>query len=230
MDIVFISYKWSDISQNIVYNQLIPALSKYNIGYEVDKNDCSYMENIRYFEQRIGRGGKIVAVVSKEYLYSVHCMYEIASVLANGNPEGRLFLLIVDDFDRSDSEYGDLVRYWQQEKEKLSIFKSEFADIGKDGIEIEDRYISLICSQIGSIWSCICDYNTLTITDIAKNDFEMLRTKMGFKNNMEMINPDVNNITTGTEPNRKIVMTGKNAQYIEINSGNNININGSSEI
>ena len=57
----------------------------------------------------------------------------------------------------------------------------------------------------------------------------MLRTKMGFKNNMEMIKPDVNNITTGTEPNRKIVMTGKNAQYIEINSGNNININSSSE-
>ena len=72
---LFISYSWS-ISKEI--DILCQELQKANIPFNRDLKDCGYCDNIKHFEEEIGKGTRILAFINEEYMKSINCMYELA--------------------------------------------------------------------------------------------------------------------------------------------------------
>lgn len=115
---VYISYNWEKDSNNAV-NHLTIVLDYNGIKYQRDKKDCSYRDNIKDFMSCLRKGKKIIIFLSKPYLESFNCMYELSGVMENDDYQERLFPIIVDPSVREDAYYVELVRYWEDEIKKL---------------------------------------------------------------------------------------------------------------
>ena len=73
---IFISYAWGGESEEIV-NQLDQAFQDKGITIIRDKRNLDYKGRIKEFMERIGRGKCIIVVISKKYLESENCMFEL---------------------------------------------------------------------------------------------------------------------------------------------------------
>ncbi len=65
---------------NVVVDQLEKALSTSGIALIRDRNEVKYKDSIHAFMERIGRGKCIVVVLSKGYLESTSCMFELTEI------------------------------------------------------------------------------------------------------------------------------------------------------
>ena len=94
---VFISYAWIKATtgaktQDGIVSDIEKALNK-NFNVVIDKKYIKYKDNIKEFEERLGKGDKIVLVISDNFLKSKHCMYEVLKIQEKGNVYKRIFLL-----------------------------------------------------------------------------------------------------------------------------------------
>lgn len=76
---VFVSYSWAPES-NAIVDQLQQALQQDGIRLIRDRDEVRYKDSIREFMHRIGRGKCVVVVISKEYLESESCMFELLEI------------------------------------------------------------------------------------------------------------------------------------------------------
>lgn len=165
--IVYVSYSWS---QSKEMDDICLALETHSIKYKRDKKDCGYRQNIKRFEEEIGKGNIVIAVLSDKYLRSIHCMYELSSLIENGHIEDRLFPIVyIDVHDaKSMKEY---LTYWVEEYNKRVELISTFpAGQGRGAIDELSRCDTIICS-ISKLWSYISKYNTSTPEDIKAENY-----------------------------------------------------------
>ena len=122
---VYISYNWENGSNNAV-NHLSTILQYNGIKYKRDKLNCTYRDNIKNFMTSLRHGKKIILFLSKQYLESPNCMYELSGVIESPDYKERLFPIVVDASIRDDSYYVQLVHHWHERIDKL---KREITDI-----------------------------------------------------------------------------------------------------
>jgi hypothetical protein len=122
---VFISYSWSDASEpgesrEVIVNEICQQLEKEGLKIVRDKKDVCYKDDIRLFEERLGKGSYIILVVSDKFLRSKHCMFEVLTIMNHENVYKRIFPVILEDARIFDPvERMDYVDYWIDEESRL---------------------------------------------------------------------------------------------------------------
>lgn len=172
---LYISYSWSCSE---VIDALCMDLTKAKIPYSRDIKDCGYRENIRRYEEEIGRGAKVLAYISDEYMKSINCMYELALVFAHGNVEKRLFPIVTISNRRDAAFFKELFEYWNSEYQK----RKEILNDLPSGISLqviqELGYCNLIIHELQMIVNYLADVNTLTLAQLSENNFKLLTEKI----------------------------------------------------
>lgn len=167
---VYVSYSWS---QSEEMDEICAALENNAVTYKRDKKDCGYRQNIKRFEEEIGKGNIVIAVISDKYLKSLHCMHELSSLIENGYIEDRLFPIVyIDGHDASSMK--EYMNYWtEQYNNRVEIVSSLPAGCAR--VAIDELYCcDVIISNLSRFWSYITQFNTSTPEDIKAEEYHTL--------------------------------------------------------
>jgi len=159
---VFVSYAWTDESTAIV-DKLQEALKGRDVVLVRDKNDMRYMDSIRDFMKRIGRGKCIVVVLSKKYLESTNCMFEMTEIADRGDIRDRVFPIVLEDAEIYNA-IGRLcyIKYWEQKKAELDAEMKGVSGEYLQGIREELDLFAKIRITIAQIVDILSDMNALS--------------------------------------------------------------------
>jgi GTPase SAR1 family protein len=122
---VFISYAWNKKAKGKkLQDPIITAIQKAlenDFKVVIDKEEVDYKDNIQEFEERLGRGQKVVLVVSDKFLKSSHCMFEVLKIKERGNVYERIFPVVLEDATIYNSnEAAKYIKHWESEIKKLN--------------------------------------------------------------------------------------------------------------
>jgi len=171
---VFVSYAWADDSTTIV-DKLQEAFKGRDIALVRDKNDMRYKDSIRDFMERIGRGKCIVVVLSKKYLESTSCMFEMTEIADRGDMRDRVFPIVLEDAKIHNAL--DRVRYikfWEQKREELDAGMKEVGGENLQGIREELDLFAKIRNTIAQIVDILSDMNAFTPDQHQGSNFSSL--------------------------------------------------------
>ena len=124
---------------------------------------------------RIGRGKAIIVVISKRYLESENCMFELLEIAKNGQFYDRIFPIVLEDANiYQPIERIKYIKYWEAKIQELDEGMKTVGAANMQGFrEAIDLYTE-IRKTIAELADIIADMNTLT-TDIHQgSDFEVL--------------------------------------------------------
>jgi hypothetical protein len=126
---VFVSYAWTGPSKAIV-DQIEKLCKDRSITLHRDKSEMHYKDSIHAFTQRIGRGKCIVVVLSKAYLESKSCMFELTEIAALENIRRCVFPVVLGDANIYDA-MGRLgyIKHWEQKEAELDSAIAGIVDI-----------------------------------------------------------------------------------------------------
>jgi hypothetical protein len=112
---VFISYGWGEEREELV-DKLEQALKDKKIPIVRDKNEVGYKERIKNFMKRIGRGRCVIVVISKKYIESESCMFELVEIASNGDFYDRIFPIVLEDAEiYKPVERLKYVKHWEEQ-------------------------------------------------------------------------------------------------------------------
>jgi tetratricopeptide (TPR) repeat protein len=171
---VFVSYAWTDASKSIV-DEIQAALDGSGIRLIRDKNVLKYKDPIRKFMEDIGRGKCIVVVLSKDYLESINCMFELTQIAARGDIWERVFPVVMEDANIFDElprlQY---VRFWENKRKELDeeMRKGDGDNLKgiREGLDLRAK----IRTTMGELTDLLADMNTLTLAQHRGNNFQDL--------------------------------------------------------
>lgn len=168
---IYISYPWSN-SHDV--DEICQSLEQAGVTYKRDTNDCGYRQNIKQFEQEIGKGAKVLAYINEDYLKSINCMYELALVFQFGNVEQRLYPIVSLRCKRDSTFFKKMYDYWDAEYHK----KRDLLNCLSSGISLqvidELGYCDVIIRELSKITSYLSDVNTLSCEQLAENGYKRL--------------------------------------------------------
>jgi tetratricopeptide (TPR) repeat protein len=145
---IFISYAWKDET----FVDLVDDMFKsYGLTLIRDKRDLADMGNIKEFMKRVKTSDYVIMVISRAYVQSKNCMYEVLEFLQSDKVEERVLPIVIDNLGLSTiTGKKKIVDYWkdlfhQERKEAFSTFDPtmRMESIRKDLIEIEKIYRSI---------------------------------------------------------------------------------------
>lgn len=159
---VFVSYAWNDESKAIV-DKLQTALVGSDIKLVRDQNEVQYRESIRHFMKRIGRGKAVVVILSKQYLESQNCMFEMTEIANEGQISDRVFPIVLPDSNiyKAIDRLG-YIEYWEQKQAALNAKLKKVRGENLHGIREELDLYAKIRNTIAGIVDTLSDMNALT--------------------------------------------------------------------
>jgi internalin A len=159
---VFVSYAWDGDSETIV-DRLEQAFREREIAIIRDRNEVHYKDSITGFMQRLGGGTCIVIVISKKYIESKSCMFELTEIAERGAFRDRVFPIVLDDAQVDDAlaqiEY---VRLWESRIKALNAAMKEVNQEDLDGIRQELDLYAKIRRTITQLMKILRDLNAST--------------------------------------------------------------------
>ena len=172
---IFTSYAWGGESEEIV-NQIDQDAQRKGITIIRDKRDAGFKAKIKEFMQRIGRGKAIIVVISKRYLESKNCMFELIEIAKNGQFYDRIFPIVLKDAHIYDPvERADYIIYWENKIQELdSKLKKIKSSANLTNLQEAITQYTESRATIDQLTYMLQNMNTLT-SDIHQNsDFEAL--------------------------------------------------------
>lgn len=177
---VYISYNWEDNSDHTV-NHLCTVFVLRRINYSRDKQNCHYLDNIKTFMNSIRKGEIIVVVLSRAYMLSKNCMYELSGILERKDGMDRILPVVVDDSIRDRRFYIDMVKYWKDQKDKIDddvntmmgIDPNMVAPLVKEQEEIKAIYGFLLKIKDYIDW-----INADSLNNLSSSNFQSLIDKI----------------------------------------------------
>jgi GTPase SAR1 family protein len=171
---VFVSYAWTDESTALV-DKLQEAFGERDIVLIRDKNEMQYKDSIREFMERIGRGKCIVVVLSKKYLESKNCMFELTEIAERDDIRDRVFPIVLDDARIYDAlDRIGYIKHWEQKKKRLDDEMKKVGGENLQGIREELDLFARIRLTIAQIVDILSDMNALTPDQHRKSNFDSL--------------------------------------------------------
>ncbi len=96
---IFISYSWKN-------NKLVNEIEKMDSYFSLsgiklfrDTRHIEYMDNTEDFMDKIESSDYVIVFLSKEYFYSLNCMYEFMKIWHEIESESRIMLIKENNFD-----------------------------------------------------------------------------------------------------------------------------------
>jgi internalin A len=156
----FVSYAWLNSG---VVDELEKALGTVRISLVRDKSEVKYKDSIRAFMQSIGRGRAIVVVLSKAYLESKNCMFELTEIAERKDLRDRVFPIVLSDAKIFDAEGRlDYVEFWERKRDQLDARMKAVGGENLGGIREELDLFAKIRSTIAGIVEILGDMNSLS--------------------------------------------------------------------
>jgi hypothetical protein len=175
---VFVSYKWGGDSETLV-DEIQQRLADRGVLITRDKDEVAYRDSIQQFMQRIGTGKCIVVILSKAYLESRNCMYELTQIAGHPEFARRVYPVVMEDagiFEpRTQLGY---IKYWANKRTELDAEMKEVGQEHLEGIREELDLYADIRNTISRIMNVLRDMNTLTPQIHRGTDFEQLYTQL----------------------------------------------------
>lgn len=167
---IFISYKHTE--RGTEYVRLIQAgLNKENLNYSIDVKDLQYRNNIREYEELIGKSSRCIVIITPEYLESPHCMYELTQIQKHGNIESRVFPLVdTGKYTRDSAGLNLLKRFWDDKRNET--YKNASSPSPFTTNELND--IDTVINKLDDLWRYLHDIDTGNIDELTENNAEKL--------------------------------------------------------
>lgn len=178
---VYISYSHhaKDIDKYIKAIEL--GLTEAGIDYSIDFKNLLYRDNIKEYEEEIGKGFRCIAIITPEYLESPHCMYELAQIFENENVRERMFPLVdTGKYTRDTSGLSLLKEFWDTERNKTYEKAVSPSPFTAGELKTTDD----IYHKLDSIWDYLRYTNSENIDELTQNKAEKLVSaiKKSFEN------------------------------------------------
>ncbi|MBU5213066.1 TIR domain-containing protein [Heyndrickxia oleronia] len=186
---VFLSYCHADSD---LANIVEKSLNKHDdIIVSRDINKTQYRDDLDEFMKTIRKHDFVVSIVTRKYLESLNCMYEITELMKEPNFNDKLLFIIVnkadakyykaqniyDDFEAGIYDYNKRLSYitfWDNKgKEMEKSLKS--ADLPSEMIAefaLEKRKLVSIIPSTSSFMHLLQNKIGMSFKDIKKNDFK----------------------------------------------------------
>ena len=177
---VYISYNWENNSDHTV-NHLCMVFDHKRINYCRDKQNCCYLDNIKTFMNSIRNGEIIVVVLSRAYMLSKNCMYELSGILERNDGIDKILPVVVDDSIRDRRFYIDMVKHWNEQKDKIADDLESMMSIAPDMVgplKKEQEEINAIYSLLKKIKDYIDWVNADSLNNLSSTNFQSLINKI----------------------------------------------------
>lgn len=159
---IFVSYAWGGDSEAIV-NQLDQAFQAKGITIIRDKRDLGYKGSIKEFMKKIGRGKAVIVVISKKYLESENCMFELVQIAENDQFYDRIFPIVLSDANiYKPVQRIYYVKYWEDQVKELDEAIKTIGAANLEGIRDDIDLYTKIRATIAGLTNTLKDMNTLT--------------------------------------------------------------------
>lgn len=189
---VFLSYSHGDKDlADLVENSLE---KENNISISRDININNYRDNLDGFMKTIRQHDYVVSIITKKYLTSLNCMYEITELMKDSNFSEKLLFIIVDKEDvqyyKDDNIYDDIeagiydtdkrldyIIYWN-DKDKKMAEKLKMADLPYEyttEYTLDKRKLVSIIPSTSQFMNILKDKIGNTFNQIQKDDFKKLK-------------------------------------------------------
>ncbi len=172
---IYISYAWGGESEKIV-NLLDDELQKKEIKFIRDKRDLGYKGSIVEFMKDIGKGNKIIVVLSKKYLESENCMFELTQIYENKDFAKRIFPIVLEDAGiYSPISRIKYIKYWNDKIAELDeAIKSAGTGLNMTQIQQELNNYGNIRAAFDKMAFVLKDMNALTPEMHQNQNFDIL--------------------------------------------------------
>jgi internalin A len=158
---VFVSYRHTDESMALV-DLIESTLGDHGINLLRDRNEVRYRDCFRDFMKRLAAGDAVVVVISKAYLESENCIFELTEMATRGDVRGRLYPIVFPDANiyRAEGRL-DYAAYWDQRTKDLRrrMQQTDFPGGAHDDLQDFGRYALTIDSTL----KIISDMNALAV-------------------------------------------------------------------
>jgi hypothetical protein len=183
---IFFSYAWDDEHQQSgsrekIVDELYQSLLKDGCRVVRDKDSLEYKGFISDFMGRLGRGKCIVVAVSRKYLKSPYCMFELYEIARNSNFDRqefskRVFPIMLEWVDFADPVLIDeYFTFWETEYKKWDdLVKKRSAELSVEQMQRFDK-IKMIYQNFGKLTDWIVDMNTLSPGILLVDDFSGIK-------------------------------------------------------
>lgn len=160
---IFLSYSWKN--DNIA-NSLDNLFETKNIELIRDSKNLEYKKSIKEFMKTIRKSDYCLIVISKFYLESINCMYEILEFIKDENFKERILPLVQEDTNIfhqvGRNEY---LKYWQNEFNKVDKSQSELDPLNRTETIKELKKIKNIQDNLDEFLSIISDMKCIVFSE-----------------------------------------------------------------
>lgn len=171
---IFVSYSWGGDSEALV-DEIQRRMAARDVIITRDKNELAYRDSIQEFMRRMGDGKAVIVVLSKAYLESKYCMYELTQIADHPDFASRVYPVVMPDAGIFDAVTKvRYVKYWENKQAELDAAMKEVGQEHLEGIREELDLYEDIRNTIARITSVLGDMNALT----SGTDFEQLFTRL----------------------------------------------------
>lgn len=172
---VYVSYNW-EVQSDCIVDHLCYVLGNNQIAYCRDKINCNYRDNIKEFMKAIHDGHYIVVVLSKPYLKSQNCLYELTGIMRHEDYKNRILPIVVDETIRDRHFYVELCKYWDSRHKDISseISELEFNEALAEPLKEELRIVDHILDFLPKIKEYIDWTNAQSVNSLTSTNFKIL--------------------------------------------------------
>jgi hypothetical protein len=175
---VFISYNWEDASEALA-DEIQRTMEARGVLVTRDKSELRYRDSIQQFMRRLGAGKCVIVILSKEYLRSKNCMFELTEIASRPEFASRVYPVVMRDAAIFDpvSRIG-YIKYWEDQRAALDQAMRQVGQENLHGIREELDLYEKIRNTIAEIIKMLADMNTLTPEIHKDTDFEQLYAQL----------------------------------------------------
>jgi internalin A len=171
---IFVSYSWGGDSEVLV-GEIQSRMAERGVLVTLDKREIGYRDSIQQFMRRIGAGKCVIVILTKAYLESQYCMYELTEIASHAEFARRVYPVVLPDAGIFDAMTRlRYVKYWEGKRAALDAAMKEISQEHLESIREELDLYGDIRDMIGRLMSVLADMNTLTPEMHRGANFEQL--------------------------------------------------------
>lgn len=114
---LFLSYSWNDSE---LANTIDNELSSWGVNIKRDVRDIGTWTSIKEFMSSIRNQDYAVIIISKSYLKSPNCMFEVMEIFKDTQYKDKILSIVTSDADiYNPISRANYIKYWEEETKKL---------------------------------------------------------------------------------------------------------------
>lgn len=177
---IFLSYAWANQTSSDIIEE---DLSKIGISIIRDKNEIQYKDSLERFMNRVRSSDFVIILLSKEYLESRNCLYELFELFKEKDHKKLILPIVINNikfFNSSDRL--NFIQFWENKKKELDDNLNKVNVLNSPSLLEELRFVNQICLQLDIYLCMLADMKHLNLDQMRSEGYYSLLQKIGFSN------------------------------------------------